>query len=168
MLIKRSYDWTAPTSAWPTRVRPCLTCRTRGKVVNEAGDGVMPCPDCVDGRITEKIPPVKSIDVGRLTDQQHFSPNVIQTGVFERWLVMTSGYIILEAEQGRIRYQIVRAPGYYCCHCRESIPDAGVVLSTGQTVGQVHVARYHPNQPSPDPNNPSGYERAAYFDCVRG
>jgi len=167
MLIKRSYDWTAPTSAWPTRIRPCQTCRARGKVVSETGNGDMLCPDCVDGRIAQKIPPVKSIDVGRLTDRQHFSPNVIQTGVFEGWLTMTAGRIIIDTKQGRLRYQIVRAPGYYCCRCKESIPDAGVILPTGKTVGQEHVTQRHQNRPSPDPQNPSGYERTAFFDCVR-
>jgi len=89
----------------------------------------------------------------------HFTPDRVAKAIAEGWMVMTGKKLVLNAENGKIMYSIVRTPGYYCCHCKKPLSDGGLVA-------QMHVTEEHDNGLSPDPSNPSGYERINYLDCV--
>jgi len=58
-----------------------------------------------------------------------------------------------------------RAPGHYCCHCGEALPNANQ-LDDGVSLGTKHVRSRHAGEKSPDANNLSGYERINHYDCV--
>lgn len=94
------------------------------------------------------------------SQDQHFTPDLVATAIRQGWMTRTTDSLVLIcSKNGPVEYEILRTPGYYCCHC-------GEVLDDGGQTAQLHVAEEHPDTESPDPSNPSGYERIHYFDCV--
>ena len=104
-------------------------------------------------------PVVKGVEVLRAKERQHFSPDLVAKAADQGWMEMAGGKIALNAENGTILYKIVRGPGYYCCHCGKHMSDGAVA--------RAHIDKEHAKKTSPDPANPSGYERIHYFDCVK-
>jgi len=121
-------------------------------------------------KITEVLPgAVKGIrakwaDSGR----QNFSPNWVHGGVQEGWLSMGNGKIVMHTldDGPDLLYSVIRTPGYYCCHCEQSLPDAGTIVEPGVTLGLKHVRDIHGSASSPDPCNPSGYRKEDHYSCL--
>ena len=107
-------------------------------------------------------PAVTGIQVKRLSadGKQKFSPKLVKTGQDERWLTKGDNTITIHDQEGDIVFNILRAPGRYCCHCQEKLPD-----DPKGEAAQKHVAKEHKNQESPDLANPAGYEMINYYDC---
>jgi len=68
----------------------------------------------------------------------------------EGWLTVQGNVL----EIGGKRFNILRSPGTYCCHCGKRVTDDP----------KAHVARCSQGTPSPDPHNPSGYEVIDFYD----
>lgn len=102
---------------------------------------------------------VVGIKVLRANDRQHFSPNILQMGITQGWLKQADSKITIGQGVDAVIYNVVRGPGYYCCHCGKSVDDAASA--------RVHLDAEHAGEESPDKNNPSGYERTHYYDCVK-
>lgn len=116
---------------------------------------------------TERITPI-GIKVLRAGPRQKFSPDLIAQGVAQGWLAIGDGKVTLKGDDGDVAYTITRSPCYYCCHCGMALEDAGAREEAGGlTRGQRHVLAEHGTAPSPDPNNPAGYEHLAAYDCVK-
>lgn len=114
------------------------------------------------------------VRVLRSKPRQRFSTGLVQQGIAEGWLALDGGRIIIRAANGAYAYRILRGPGYYCCYCGASQP--------GSLEAQAHVATHveAPTSPGwlrrivggnkppapPDPQNPSGYRRDDYYECV--
>lgn len=98
--------------------------------------------------------------------EQHFSLNLMDQMMRAGFAMITRDQIVLHTKPKDLIYTVKRHPGYYCCHCKEYLPDAGLMLASGETVGQNHVGIVHSDATSPDPSNPAGYERINYYDVV--
>ena len=159
MQLKRIYNHDAPKEDWTHRNETCSKCQGVGSVVNEARDGIELCDRCVKGVITREVPPVVGVDVLYAGATQHFSPRIVQKGSDEGWLERDENYITIFGANETVKYEILRDPGRYCCHCEMELMDEGSA--------KVHVEGVHPGETYPDLANPSGYERINYFDCVR-
>jgi len=103
-------------------------------------------------------PVLDHVVVIRAGDEQHFSTGLVEAAVMEDWMTLGGGRLMLKTKP-KLSYRIKRMPGYYCCHCGESQP--------GALEAQAHVAADHGKKKSPNPENPSGYERILYYDCVK-
>lgn len=114
-------------------------------------------------------PSVRGIKVLRAGERQHFSPRLVEGGVAEGWLSMAEGKIVIHGEDGRVVYRIERTPGFYCCHCGRKLDDSpGAKTHVEKTHGQLGPdGSVVSMPPSPNPENPSGYERINYYDCVK-
>jgi hypothetical protein len=93
--------------------------------------------------------------------EQNFSGGLIEAGVSEGWMSLTKGKLILHVKPEELVYTITRAPGRYCCHCGEKLPDD----ATGE-MARAHLAEKHKQQKSPDPSNPAGYCMLNHYECV--
>lgn len=119
-------------------------------------------------------PPIDfiTIEYTGTNPEQHFTEKLVRAGQREGFLAITGNTLSLIATPEDLEYTIKRYPGYYCCHCGAELPDAGVMETdedgkeTGRTLGLVHVEEQHEGAVSPDPSNPSGYERLDYYDCI--
>jgi len=113
-------------------------------------------------RIFDKDAPKGSkldhIKVLRAGDRQNFSTGMVELAVAEGWMALGGGKITLDTRPP-LGYRIVRAPGYYCCHCAVRLGDAAAA--------RAHIEADHPGTISPDPFNRAGYERIHYYDCVK-
>lgn len=92
-------------------------------------------------------------------------------------MTVGGGRIVVDAKPRPVSYRIVRGPGYYCCYCSEQQP--------GSQEAQGHVALHKEAQTSanppwfrrllgdkpvpliPDPENPSGYRKDNFYECMR-
>ena len=91
----------------------------------------------------------------------HIGTQLFAKAVDQGWMKRDGAVITLTAVGGEsVAFNVVREPGRYCCHCKVKLPDDG---SGAQA--RAHVAEAHPDQVSPDSENPSGYECINYFDC---
>lgn len=123
------------------------------KVADKSGGGDRPWP--LDRVIALTAPA-----------RQKFSSRFVEGALLEGWLSMTGmnagDTITLRVQPEELTYRIVAVPGRYCSHCDEKLPDD----AAGEQA-RVHVALYHPDVPSPDPENPSGYRCDNFYACER-
>jgi hypothetical protein len=120
------------------------------KQVNERGE-------CVNA------PPLDYVSVAHtgVSAEQHFSAGLINAAMAEGWCSISGDQLILHVHPEALVYTIKRAPGRWCCHCGEKLPDDALgELARG------HVARLHPATKSPDPNWPAGYGMTNAYECV--
>lgn len=112
-----------------------------------------------------KAPVVSGIEIKRMcaSGKQKFTEKLVKQGIEERWLSKNETTITIHDQGGDVVFNILRAPGRYCCHCSEKLQDD----ATGEAA-RAHVATEHPGETSPDPYNPSGYELISYYDCELG
>ena len=108
-------------------------------------------------------PVVIGVEVKSLgaSPNQHFTPELVTTAIAQGWLAWVKGgrgTLELIGANMTVPYKVLRDPGYYCCHCKKRQSDG--------SEARMHIAREHAGKASPDPQNPSGYERINYFDCV--
>jgi YgiT-type zinc finger domain-containing protein len=93
--------------------------------------------------------------------EQNFSTQLV-TGCLKDGIMEINGdALTFHVYPEGLRYTIKRTPGRYCVHCGEKLPD-----DTGGELARLHVAQEHAGVPSPDKNNPAGYEAIHYFECV--
>jgi len=104
-------------------------------------------------------PPVQiGVQVNRAGGSQHFKPTFIATALQQGWGSMAGGKFTIHNTGGDdVVYTVTQIPGHYCCHCDES-PD-------GEKAARLHV-KSHPDL-SPDLQNPAGYVKQNYFNCVK-
>lgn len=116
MQLKRLYDKEAPAAEWLTVEEECQTCQGKGKVVNEAADGLADCAACSDGVRTRQVPPVAGVEVqrvGAVGTMQNFSPRLIEGGRAEGWLALAGNQVIITGVNKVLTYDIQRVPGRY-------------------------------------------------------
>lgn len=94
------------------------------------------------------------------TPEQNFTENLVAQAAREGWLERKGNVFILHRHEEHtpdpahrerralkpladLSYDILRGPGYYCCHCGAEIPDAGGREEDGRTIGQHHVSEEH-------------------------
>lgn len=82
------------------------------------------------------------------------TPRLIEQGQNERWLARDGNKLAVKALNGSVEFEIVRPPGYYCCHCGAALADGA---------GKDHVAARHKDEKSPDPVNPAGYRKDNFY-----
>jgi len=115
------------------------------------------------------VPPFDHVEVIHTGARapQNFSIGYVDQALAEGWMTIGKGRLVLHAEPEDLVYRIDRAPGHYCCHCGEPIPDGGAWVIEGKlTKGQQHVAEQHPGLESPDPANSAGYLRLNHYACT--
>ncbi len=107
-------------------------------------------------------PAVSYVEVKSASREWHVPPSLVEQGAAEGWLTLGDGRITLKTAGSldNVVYRIVRVPGHYCCHCGEKIEDDG-----RGTQAREHLAREHTDVRSPDPQNPSGWRRDAFYAC---
>jgi len=105
------------------------------------------------------VPKFVGVNVLTAGPRQNFSERVFNRGIAEGWLAVSKGRITVTAKNGDVVYRVVRGPGYYCCH-------DGAPMSDGKAA-QKYIAEKFNGVRSPDPSNPSGYERLNWFECVK-
>ena len=110
-------------------------------------------------RSDPKQPKVNGVKVLRAGKSQHFSPDFVARGHAQGWLTLRQNLIVVGKDRDAVTYRIRRMPGYYCCHCGRPVDDGGSA--------RAHIEAEHPQKKSPDAQNPSGYERINYYDCVK-
>jgi hypothetical protein len=141
MLLKRHYDLPSGFKDWDDWKARGRKMDKRGRVLN--------------------LPKVKGIDLLSLGQSPNWnvSPNLLNSGLRDGWLSLKDGVLTLHSQnKGDVRFNVVRNPGYYCCHCGMHLEDSASARE--------HVAEEHAGEESPDRNNPSGYELASYYACV--
>ena len=89
--------------------------------------------------------------------KQHFTPNLVEGGQKEGWLVIDDNHITINDE---FKFKIVGVPGRYCLHCGEKLID-----DDKGTEARKHIAKHHADVDSPDENEPSGYTCNNYYAC---
>jgi len=153
MLLKRIYD---KPEGWERRVN----IRALGGVA--LTDPMKPEGACLNP------PPLSHIEIKHTgtSPEQNFSDRLVAAGLAEGWITLGKGKLVLHGKPEDLNYAVKRLPGYYCCHCRSALPDAGTIVAPGVTAGMQHVADAHSEKESPDPGNPAGYCRINYFECV--
>jgi hypothetical protein len=107
------------------------------------------------GKRTGVLDYVKLLRAGPV---QKFPTQFVQKGIEDGWVVLRAGKITLHTKPATT-YTILRGPGYYCSHCKVKLGD--------QAEARLHVATEHKDQKSPDTGNPSGYEKANFYDCKK-
>jgi hypothetical protein len=93
--------------------------------------------------------------------EQNFSTRMVAGAVAEGWMKMESGKITLLVHPEPLVYSVKRAPGRYCLHCKEKLPDDNLGV-----FARAHMQEKHRGKKSPDASNPAGYEALNYFECV--
>lgn len=90
--------------------------------------------------------------------EQNFSKGLIERAGTEGWAGIDGDHLILDVVPEPLVYTILRRPGCYCCHC-------GELLTAGGAVARQHIAERHPNEASPDRQNPAGYRITDAYEC---
>lgn len=83
------------------------------------------------------------------------TPRLIEKGQAESWLVREGKKLTVKALNGSVAFELVRPPGYYCCHCDAPVDDGNSA--------KVHIAAKHRTDESPDPSNPVGYRKDNFY-----
>jgi hypothetical protein len=109
------------------------------------------------GRPVERI----SYDTKEPPPLKRFTPRWIDKGLREGWITkgVIDGFPSLTFHSvPRVVYKLVRPPGCWCVHCGLTIP---------RDQAPDHVARQHPNTPSPDPEAPFGFRVDHVWEAIR-
>ena len=97
--------------------------------------------------------------------RQHLSEKIVAKGIAEGWLSINDETVTIHDQVGDLDMNILRKPGRYCCHCGEKLEDDDHLVKSGEAA-RAHVVSMHKGKKSPDPENPAGYLKLNYFDCV--
>lgn len=143
MLLKRLYK---TPEGWERKVN---TRKESGELVDPAQpEGVCLNPPPLDG--------VAIAHTG-VDARQLFSTRLVEGAIGEGWMSLSKGKLTLHATSDDLVYAVKRVPGHYCSHC--------VAKLEGEQAAKEHVAAAHAGVPSPDKNNPAGYEKLNGYDC---
>lgn len=125
-------------------------------------------------------PVLVGVEVLHAGPRQRFTPRLIEKGVSEGWLKFRDGMVVVEGVNCSLRYRVVREPGYYCCHCGaqlQSTNEAREHVKTHSRQVVVNPSWFERvflgarpetvyETPAADPDNPSGYRRDNFYECV--
>lgn len=101
---------------------------------------------------------VRGVTILHAKTRWHISPSLLEQGVNQGWITDSGATLRVRGDNRLLVYDVVRRPGYYCCHCEREVGDG--------TAGGEHVRGQHAGVPSPDANNLSGYRRDNFFTCI--
>jgi hypothetical protein len=102
---------------------------------------------------------VSCADTGT-TPEQNFSVDLVVGAMEQGWMSLEGNQLLVSVEPEVLRYEVLRQPGRYCCHCDEKLQD-----DEKGNLARLHVASKHRGQASPDPNSPAGYVKLNHFAC---
>ncbi len=100
---------------------------------------------------------IDSIEVKRYSENQKFSQKFINNMMADGFVTMTQGKIVLHT-QPELTYAIKQVPGYYCCHDGKKMD--------GAAEAQKYIDENFAGVESPDKNNPAGYCKQDFYNCV--
>lgn len=100
---------------------------------------------------------VDHVQVRRLTKTQKFTQRVLDKGFIEGFISIGNGQIIIKSQPDDIVYNIIRRPGYYCCHDDCLLED--------EQAAKKYVSDNYAGAESPDSNNPAGYRKDNFYFC---
>lgn len=103
-----------------------------------------------------KVSGVRVLHTGT-SPEQNFSTRLVTQAAAEGWLSILGDRLTIHAEGEDLTYTILRTPGYYCVH-------DGLPMLDGRDARE-HIAANYAGVPSPDPANPSGYEKLNHYEC---
>src|SRR5690349_13848686 len=98
-----------------------------------------------------------------LDREQNFSTRLVKQAIEEGWMAIQDGKLILYSKPENLIYDIKRLPGRYSCFDGAKLPDDE---DDSGKLARAYLAEHYPNQPSPDPDNPSGYYKINAYECV--
>lgn len=101
---------------------------------------------------------VCGVTVLRVKPRWHLSPSLLEQGQNQGWLEDEGQTLRVFGENVTLAYDIVRRPGYYCCHCERAVGDSAA--------GREHVHSHHAGVSSPDANNPAGFRKDNFSTCI--
>lgn len=174
MHLKKLYDWGAPRNRWvreeEARAKPLVAPQgvTISAQINTRRDR--------DGGVVVVepiVPPVKAVKVLSAPDRQNFSTRMVVQGTDAGWMTLAldgerASQIIIKTDKGDLVYNVLRGPGRYCCHCGDKLPDDDFTNQHAPgAAAKQHVADVHGDAPSPNQDEPSGYECLRYYECER-
>lgn len=110
---------------------------------------------------TTQGPDVDHVIPERVNKVQKFSPSLIERGVHQGYISTGDGKITFKTPPGTppVVYKIVELPGEFrCCHCN-------ALVDGDPKNAKAHIDTQHPNTPSPDSNNPSGWKQELVYTC---
>lgn len=103
-------------------------------------------------------PVLDHVKVLRSGALQNFSTRFVEQGMADGLLTLSGDRLVLHTKP-ELGYQVLRRPGYYCCHCNAPLDDAANA--------KAHLDKEHNGKASPDPGNPAGYRRDNFYACKR-
>lgn len=101
-------------------------------------------------------PILDKVIVKQAGDTQHFTQEFINDSVASGLMSFGNGKLTLHTEPELI-YNVVRTPGYYCCHDNKGLGD--------QKQSERYVADNFADVECKDKNNPAGYRKDNFFYC---
>jgi len=105
------------------------------------------------------LPDVMHVEVKHVGERQNLNQRFIDKGIAQSWLSIGDGKITMRTHEGEddLGFGIERVPGHYSCYTGEKL--------NGQEEAKAHVKQQECD--SPNEANPAGYEKIAYYECVR-
>lgn len=107
---------------------------------------------------TGDVPRLIGLKVRHAGPRQKFTVLMVEELMRDGLMTMEDNTLILLGEPKRLRYRIIRQPGFHCCHCNLALD--------GSAEARQHVAA-HDTSVIADPQNPSGYRLDHFYDCIR-
>lgn len=112
------------------------------------------------GIMPPKIDYISLADTGA-TPEQHFPTRLVTEYLTLGLMEMHDDELFFHVYPETLLYTITRQPGRYCLHCREKLGD-----DQKGDLARLHIATKHKGAPSPNANEPAGYENVTYFDVT--
>ena len=92
-----------------------------------------------------------------VSPEQNFSTQLVTNMLKDGIMEIDGSALVFHVYPEDLTYTIKRAPGRYCLHCGEKLPDD----ASGE-LARLHVAQAHAKE---EPKG-AGYEAINYFECV--
>jgi len=105
--------------------------------------------------------PLKHVEVIASYPTQAFSPKFVYGAIKEGWLRMDGDVLSFDTKP-KVRYQVIRNPGRYCCYCNKPLGSFGEA--------EIHLLLEHKDEvgrKQPDPQNPAGHRVDNFYACER-
>ncbi len=106
---------------------------------------------------TGTTPVLDYIKTLRVQDRQNFTQKFIDQGIQDGYISFSKGLLTLHAKPKDLHYQVVRTPGYFCCHDNKRL--------NGEKEAKAYVAANFDGVESPDGGNPAGYRKDNFYAC---
>jgi hypothetical protein len=102
--------------------------------------------------------PLASVEILDAKDHENVARSAVDRWIFDGVASLDRGQLVLHSKP-KLTYEIVRWPGRYCCHCYAPLDNEAEAVA--------HLDEEHKGKKSPDPNNPSGWYVADYYECEK-